>query len=46
VLELRADLDARNIAQLREQNKELEDALKAERACSELCAPATTRLTS
>jgi hypothetical protein len=35
VLELRADLDARNIAQLREQNKELEDALKAERACSE-----------
>jgi hypothetical protein len=35
VLDLQADLDAHNIAQLRERNKELADALAAERACGE-----------
>jgi hypothetical protein len=49
-LSLQAGLDAQNIAQLREQNKQLEGALNAERAHGEkhadalsACrAPATT----
>jgi hypothetical protein len=40
VLELQKDLDAQNIARLQEQNKELEDALAAERACGEKHAEA------
>jgi hypothetical protein len=40
VLELKADLDAQIIAQLRGQNKGLEDALNAERASSEMHAEA------
>jgi hypothetical protein len=42
--QLRADLDARNIAQLRQQNKELEDALKTERGASEKHAEALMRI--
>jgi hypothetical protein len=44
MLELQADLDAQNIAQLREQNKELADALAAERACGEKHAEALMRI--
>jgi predicted DNA-binding WGR domain protein len=43
-LELQADLDAQNIAQLREQNKQLDDALNAERAHSEKHAEALMRI--
>jgi hypothetical protein len=41
-LELQTDLDAQNIAQLREQNKALEDALNAEQARGEKHAEALT----
>jgi hypothetical protein len=44
MLELQADLDARNIAQLREQNKQLDDVLSAERACGDKHAEAFMRI--
>jgi hypothetical protein len=43
-LELQADLDARNIAQLREQNKQLDDVLSSERARGEKHAEAFMRI--
>jgi hypothetical protein len=43
-LELQADLDAQNIAQLREQNTALEDAFSAERARGEKHAEAFMRI--
>jgi hypothetical protein len=44
MLKLQVDLDAQNIAQLREQNKALEDALAAERALVEKHAEAFMRI--
>jgi hypothetical protein len=44
MLELQLDLDAQNIAQLREQNAALENALDAERACAVKHADALMRI--
>jgi hypothetical protein len=44
MLELQTDLDAKNIAQLREQNKQLEDALKKEQERDERHADALMQI--